>query len=257
MAQSKSFPNTPVLGVEPASPSDYVGELIEGFRDCYDLLQANRNELLDQKELSSLFAGARTRIVFRTSNQYALTLQTLAEPSYQRSGLKRSLAIETLNRVFQYETERPLLWPLVAEETRALDDELDVPRFLVPVDSDVLTAASGETVKGYLKASGLRAAEGRLRAFDPADRERQIDLLRAALKDPLGTTFHRRFDGEGEPTFAGYADWIADEILENKDDWGAIDGRGLGSDDLYRGSFGIGFFLAALASEADVGADLG
>ena len=60
--------------------------------------------------------------------------------------------MEALNRVFNGEVERPVLWPLVADERRALEN-LDIPRFTMETDATSPTSDSGEHMVGHFTCS--------------------------------------------------------------------------------------------------------
>ncbi|MCU0241002.1 MAG: type 2 lanthipeptide synthetase LanM, partial [Vicinamibacteria bacterium] len=109
-----------------APPERYKDEIVAGFTDTYRLIRERRADLLALSGTLAALQATHTRVLFRPSDQYGTLLTILATPRYQRDGLTRSLAIETLYRVFQHETARPRLWPLVAEERQALE-ALDVP----------------------------------------------------------------------------------------------------------------------------------
>ena len=257
--------NQVVLDGVAQRPEWFAADVAAGFAEAYRFFLAQRPHLLDPEGPLSLFAAQRSRILFRPSDQYGFFLHALATPRYQRRGLDRSVALEMLNRVFRHEETRPQLWPLVAEERRSLE-ELDIPRYLLPANACVLTAANGEGVSGYLVRSGLDAVVGGLRAMTEEDLERQLDLLGSAL-DAVAPTVDARANGTGPEGAAGArvdpaAVWIRGAELLGEGivargrrgaggtlSWGDCGSRGPhGRYDLYRGQAGIGLFLAALAA---------
>jgi type 2 lantibiotic biosynthesis protein LanM len=247
-------------------PEWFAAEVLAGFAQAYRFFLAQRPHILDPEGPLSVFAAQRSRILFRPSDQYGFFLQALTAPRYQRRGFDRSVALETLNRVFRHEENRPQLWPLVAEERRALE-ALDVPRYVLPVDQCVLTVPSAEGVSGYLVRSGLDAVIGGLGDMNEEDLERQLDILGSAL-GTVALQSDARANATAPDRSAGArldprATWIrAAELLG-----GVILARGRrGADgtlcwsdgggsrapharyDLYRGQAGIALFLAALAA---------
>jgi type 2 lantibiotic biosynthesis protein LanM len=260
-----AFRNQVVLDGVVQMPEWFAADVLSGFAGGYRFLLAERPRLLDPEGPLSLFATRRSRILFRPSEQYGLYLHLLNAPRYQKRGLDRSLALETLNRVFRHEEERPRLWPLVAEERQALE-ELDVPRHLLAVGESVLTAASGERVSGYLVRSGLDAVRCGISALSEEDLEGQLDLLGSALdaaaqgiEAGLAAT---EAAGTAAPRLDPAASWVrAAELIgdlivargrrgaEGTLSWSDCDSRGpVGRYDLYRGQAGVGLFLAALAA---------
>ena len=247
----------------PQRPEWFAADLRSGFADAYRFVLAQRPQILDPQGPLSVFAAQRSRILFRPSDQYGVYLHALAAPRYQKSGMDRSVALESLNQVFRHERERPLLWPLVADERRALE-QLDVPRYLLPVEARVLTAANGERVGGYLVDAGLDAVVAGLHHMSAGDLEEQIQLLDSALDalapqvdlppngtEPASNAVSRL---EPEATWIRAAEFLGEAVLDSGQRGGALswrdcDSRGpLGRYDLYRGQSGIALFLAALAA---------
>ena len=175
----------------------------------------------------------------------------LAAPRYQRRGLDRSLAIETFDRVFAREVERPRLWPLVHDERAGArgarysaadaarvrhrpggDDRRSGSRLLCavgrrghaqsPVCALRATTWRGRSINcGPLWAATMRARSRAARS------EAGDDDLRAAA-ERLG------------PALLGRAHQAPDGSLR----WPSSGGRA----DLYAGASGIGLFFAALAA---------
>jgi type 2 lantibiotic biosynthesis protein LanM len=162
-------------------PSTFAREICEGFARVSGFLAARRDALLAPDGPLQTFADCPVRILFRPSGQYGALQYLLATPRYQRSGLDRSLAFETLLRVFAHEPTRPRLWPLVAEEREALE-RLDIPRFTVPATAVAIPAADGGTVAGFLAKSGLAAARERVSAIDDEELAHHLEDIRAALQ---------------------------------------------------------------------------
>ena len=105
-----------------------------------------------------------TRVLFRPSNQYGALLYLMAAPRYQRSGVDRSLAIETLLRGSSAPSARPARWPLIGHEQAALES-LDIPRVTIAGGRRRRDAATGETVARVSARSGIGATRRRLAGF--------------------------------------------------------------------------------------------
>lgn len=256
--------NQVVLDGVVQRPEWFAADLICGFTEAYRFVLAERARILDPEGPLSFFAGRRSRILFRPSDHYGAYLEALAGPRYQRRGLDRSVALETLTRVFRHEEQRPLLWPLVADERSSLE-RMDIPRQVLPVDECVLTATSGERVSGYLVRSGLDAVMDGIRAMSEEDLKWQIDLLGSALEGPAPRTEVLAGGGRAEvavsrldpaTTWIRAAELLGVAILARGRrggsatlSWSDCDSRGPhGRYDLYRGQAGIVLFLAALAA---------
>jgi type 2 lantibiotic biosynthesis protein LanM len=250
-ASRPALANEVVLDGAARSPEQFAAEIRSGFAEAYRILVAERERILAGDGPLALFAGKKSRILFRPSAQYGAFLHALYAPRYQGSGLDRSVALEMLNRVFAQADARPRLWGLVARE-RGMLEVLDVPRVLQPVESCVLEAAGGETIAGHLVRSGLDAVAATLRAMDEADLGRQLDLLGGAL-DPLPAPRGGAAGHDPRERCRQAAQAIGDHLLARAKEtaggalhWtGAARGDAL---DLYRGQAGIALFLAALGA---------
>lgn len=172
-----AHPNLPLYEGRRLRPRERTESLVSGFREAYRILSDGRERVAGR--LAGL-ASHPVRILFRPSAQYARLLSVLLAPRYLEDGARRSLAMEVLHRPWRAEPERPLLWPLVAEERSALEN-LDLPHFTVPAGARTIRTASGEELPGILVASGLEAARARLERMGPEDLERQTEILRGML----------------------------------------------------------------------------
>ena len=200
--------NVLYLGGEVQLPERFTEEIVDGFTAGYRFLLAHRDKLLEDDGPLRAFAGHNTSLILRPTNLYALLQVRLAAPEYQREGLRRSFAIDSINRVFRAETRRPILWPLAADERRALED-LDVPYFSVAADSTTIVSGDGERITGYLAASGIDVVRERAHSLSLEDLGWQLELLRASLCSTGGAvTGHE--DQRVESSAGGLAEGVSE-----------------------------------------------
>jgi type 2 lantibiotic biosynthesis protein LanM len=227
-------------------PGDHADAICEGFEAAYRFCLSNRGALLADDGPLRRLGACPTRVLFRPSDQYGALLYLLAAPRYQRRGIDRSLAIETLVRVFAGEVVRPARWPLVAHERSALES-LDIPRVTVAAAGTDVVLSTGERVSGCYARSGIAAARRRLAGLCEEDLGYQLDQLRSALsraaRRPAG-------DGESPDPMVAAAESIALALVERACPgrheslrWPGCRARA----DLYAGAGGIALFFAALA----------
>jgi type 2 lantibiotic biosynthesis protein LanM len=228
------------LGGVVQRPEDHAEAVSGGFAEAYAFLRGGGAGSLVED-----LAHCPTRVLLRPSNRYGALLFVLAAPRYQRSGIDRSLGIETLLRDLTAETGRPRLWPLVADDEAALES-LDIPRWTIGASHTSLTGASGASVDGFYGRSGAEAARHRVGALDDHDLEYQIDQIRAALSRSSAAGVAGRDDGDA---LLRAAERIGHEVLSRARVgdgeslvWPATRGRA----DLYAGSSGIALLFAAL-----------
>jgi type 2 lantibiotic biosynthesis protein LanM len=245
----------------------FAEEMVSGFVAAYLFLLDRRQTLLSAGGPTRDFAGKPVRVLFRTTTQYGALQYVLTAPQYQRSGLRRSFALDSLNRCFAQDRSRPLLWPLVAEERRALE-QLDIPHFTVPSDATTVDVRGGEPIAGYFRRSGFDAVLDRVRGLCEEDLAAQVDAVRGALSSSARSRFQAvppaaDRPGAVEERLVEHAVWIGRELLahaEEGDDlsWPALGARagrfGWGPHHLYDGTAGPVLFLSALAAVTGEGA---
>jgi type 2 lantibiotic biosynthesis protein LanM len=246
-------------------PAAHADALCAGFEQTYRFLSRKRSALLAADGPVSWFAACSTRVLFRPSDQYGALQYILAAPRYQRRGADRSLAIETLARVFCRDVARPRLWPLLGDERLSLE-RLEIPRQAVAACGTTLLARAGAPVDGYISRSGCDAVRLRLLAIGDGDLDYQLDELRAGLSVHDALPAHEAPpslvqvpEGEGgaRPPAASpgllltAAEAVAEAVLARARQgsggaltWPACQHRL----DLYSGSSGLLLFLSALAA---------
>jgi type 2 lantibiotic biosynthesis protein LanM len=239
-------------------PERYLGAVLAGFERTYRFLLQHRDRLGAAEGPLARFGDATTRVLFRSSDRYSALLHVLRSPAHWRSGVDRSIALDTLNRVFSREPTRPELWPLVGDERRALECG-DLPRFGVPTTACDLVSSSGERVDRHFARSGMDAVRHRLREMCPADLARQLAWIRAALMLATGladggsapsSQSPARDRAEDRHVFVGAAERLGRDLMPHavRSTEGGLEWPVLGPRlDLYGGAVGVGLFFAALA----------
>ena len=183
-APSPLLPNLPRLHGERVPIEEVRNSVTEGFRSTYRFLVEHRARLLAPGGPLDAFASCATRVLFRPSDRYASLLRVLDAPAHWRDGADRSVALDSLNRVFSREPRQPPLWPLVGAERHALEQG-DIPRCAALTTGCAVSLAQGSTVEGYFLQSGMDAVQDRLGALEEDDLRRQIAWLEGALDSVL------------------------------------------------------------------------
>jgi type 2 lantibiotic biosynthesis protein LanM len=198
----------------------YTDEILAGFAATYRWLLTHRDHLLQPTGLLAAFGRYHTRVIPRSTNQYAMLGAVLATPRYQRDGARRSAAMDILLRPFSGERSRPAIWDALVAERRALED-LDVPYFWVPCDRVEVYAGDQPVVHNHFSQSGLSAVRDVIDRLSDADLARQLSILTRALSESPRSRFVSRFVASqpvselSDPTldsFIDHAIWIANEL---------------------------------------------
>ena len=161
--------NVPVLGGVPLSPLDYVGPVIEGFREMYRCVLINRKRLLDPEGPLACIAAQKVRILARGTPEYYLVLSRALHPKCLRTAGCPEIK-------FQSNSRFPFLEPL---ETEALQ-QMNVPRFLVEASAKTLVNPNGAKVCASFSQSGFERVISEISNLSEAHLEQQVKLIRFA-----------------------------------------------------------------------------
>lgn len=257
----------PKLGGKIAATTDYIDDLLQGFRSLYRLFLENRKQIV--RLLEPLFRYP-VRCIFRPTSLYFRILQRLSDPKLMRSEEETAKALEVLMRFSQIK-DSPALHLIAEKEKEALLYG-DIPFFLSsPKNCDIYAAegvvaeacfrepAEGRVAEAigklnekdlnrqleyidrslyYLRAEDSQKT-GSYRAFDPKEKAKPLqdeELIRFALDIGQKTI------GLAQTLSDGSLAWIALELDPNIDRYVF---QPLSST-LYSGTAGIALFFAAL-----------
>ena len=263
--------NLPRLDGEIQSVSDHVDGLKRGFRAVVDAIRANREAFAASDGPLGAFEGCEMRYLLRPTGHYSSKLTESVYSSQLRSGIARSLALESLYRIFVPTSDDGDLWKLVDAE-RATLRRFTVPRFTVDATGRELRDGHGEPQGVFADRSPLAHARDRVAALDEHWTETQLRLLDLAFTDskvpgPVSKPSERREESVGgvdapSAVVSHVVDRLATTTTEYPDGsyrWAEL--ARLSPTDafllqepthhLYEGYPGVGLFLAAVASVRD------
>ena len=255
--------NRPKLNGADVEVLDYVGAIVVGFRQMYQLLLERREQLLAADGPIRRFRDDEVRVVLRPTRFYADLLSESFHPDLLRDAMDRD---RIFDRLYGWLEREPYLAKVIVAELEDLNLG-DIPIFSTRPDTCDLHDSRQRLISGVFTESGLELVERRLRQFSDADRELQVWYIYAAFAAltsdrgfVLPTTMPR-----GKPLVADRerllreacrvgdhlaaqairqgdeATWVG--LLNIKDKQWSISSLGL---DLYNGLPGVAFFLAYL-----------
>lgn len=158
--------------------TDFVDQLCAGFSSQLEELIRLRSELKGPLEA---FRGNPRRLVVRATRIYFAIQRQMLEPSALRNSVAHGLKLEQLSRAYLLSHDRPNHWKLLEAEIRQME-RLDIPIFNHHIDEESLPL--GDTmgnIDGYIRRSGLDAAQERLQKLDAANIEFQQQLIRGVI----------------------------------------------------------------------------
>ena len=203
--------NLPILNGIPLSPSDYVEELSDGFRQMYQLLITYRETLLDVNSPLSKLAAQRVRAIFRPTQVYASLLKQTLQPKFLRDGVERSIALDVLSKPLLKYQNKPQSWQIIAAEQRAIE-QLDIPLFTTYPCRDDLKIGSHQFVERYFVEPSYELVMARLRGLNEEDLEHQIGFIRNSLYTSIASNAERPLS-ISEPVLNHDATILNSEVL--------------------------------------------
>lgn len=262
--------NVPSADGVHAVAQEHVDALVEGYEAMARFVQDARPALLAPAGPVEAFASVRVRVLMRGTPVYEGVRSRSLLPEATRSGVARSIAMESLvrpltNPSFPADSEAAG-WAMVVEERAALE-RLDIPRFELRADESAVRWRTGWSW------AGIELARWRIARLDEHAIARQSALIRSSfeardaardLSPMAGAQASGRAASDAEirslaqhicdrvkslatPGADATATWLAAEVMG---DSGAYRLRPMGPS-LYSGVTGVGLFLAAAAVVLD------
>jgi type 2 lantibiotic biosynthesis protein LanM len=171
--------NRPTYHGACQNPRDYETALIDGFCHLYRFLCARKKSFIN---FLQTFSNARTRLIFRSTQMYALLSKQSLRAENLTDGVLRSLIFETLYRpALKGNYLSTFLKAVLDQEVRCLEI-LDIPRFYVRLDSDALRIDDGPEIPHFLLESPLETARQRVLAMSPGSEGYHVENLQESLR---------------------------------------------------------------------------
>ncbi len=162
------------------SPDNNVEEIVEGFREMYQLLCRHREEVLAEGSPFRRMFGHTARFIFRGTYLYLSAMKRAFHPDCMRDGIDFGIQLDMLSRQFVRAAHRPKAWPLVREEMEAFW-RADVPKFVARGDQDSLVLQSGEVVEECFVDSAWNRVREKILRFGDEDLRWQIGLIKGSM----------------------------------------------------------------------------
>lgn len=243
---------------EPAprpAVEDHEDLLVEGFEEMYGRLIELGPRLLHPRGPLARFRKCEGRYIPWSTAAYSELLRVGSSAARLRDAGRRSVLFDLPARAWSRTSRPQVARRFVAAESAALEAG-DVPLFRCRPAQRSLGLPDGRVLEEFFERSGWELTRDRLQRLCPADRDRQVALVREAV----GLRSGREFEPEpltaaGDP--AAQAGRIGELLLGatgHPRTWLGV--QLVGSDrfqmapleqDLYAGTGGVALFLAALA----------
>ena len=173
--------NIATLRGEEADPRKYLESVTAGFQKAYEIIAANRDELLAEGGAIRRFQGLPARLIFRPTSVYAKLLQRANHPWFLKDGLDRSIEFEALAR-HTLNSPRGHRDPEMFRAEVDCLEQLDVPLFDADTAEDAIRSEGRECGRGMLVEPSYDTVAQLVGRMSAADLTRQVALIRAAFE---------------------------------------------------------------------------
>lgn len=274
--ESKS--HLPVLNGESILPRLYVDDIKKGFKQCYNFIRRNKEELIEV--ITDLFTGKKVRTIIRSTLVYRTVLEASSHPKYLKSGIDRNKIFDYLWLVLEVEPQRIASIPYeIADLLRG-----DIPLFRGIIGERSLINSNEQCkILNAFKKDSLTISSEIINSLSDEDLERQLEFISTTIntkyflkesfetekiQDEVAITQvdpHFNYKNKKDE-FLKEAVRIAESIMDSAiigDDNKSISWINLGMNpdekiefkivksEFYHGVTGIGLFFAYLAKETN------
>jgi lantibiotic modifying enzyme len=156
--------------------SDYVEDMVAGFRNMYHFLTEHRTEILKGDAPLNVFTDCPIRYVYRPTFVYTRHLAHLQKFDFLHDGTHRWIASQIFKRALLKEQTDHRLWSLISGELAAME-RLDVPWFGANTNSTHLYTDEGVIVEDVFENSPLEQTRSYIAGLCDEDQEQQIQLI--------------------------------------------------------------------------------
>lgn len=172
--------NGVILNGAVIKASDYLEEIVVGFRTMYNILMHHRNDLLAPDGPLSWFVGCPIRYVFRPTFIYEKLLHRLINPFLLRDGADPWVEMQIFKKPLLRSDADPSLWAMIEAELEALA-RFDLPHFSARAEGRDLFTEGESTIPNAFGTSALDQIRACLAHLSVEDLEHQLSLIRDAL----------------------------------------------------------------------------
>ena len=166
--------------------ADYLTPFLEGFKEAYACLLANRRALLSNDQLLNGFDRLELRVLLRDSATYARLHLHLLHPEFMVDGIVRSIELEWLARPLSATNTPRANRNLVYEAERSAMESLDIPHFATSGWSEMSHTADDLDLWRLGAGRDSRMLRRRLEELSEADCARQLTVIEDAVRSRFG-----------------------------------------------------------------------
>lgn len=176
--------NVPTLDGDERLPDEYVGDLLDGFRETYETILTLRDDgRLSDLGIPDALSGIDNRVIYRSTVEYARVLRSISALDCLRNGARFGVAVDELAApLCRNGITDGRSWALYDAERRALR-RLDPPRFESRTDGRAFEL-DDRRVEAAAAEDGVTRARARIEAADETDLKRQLGLIRRCFGAP-------------------------------------------------------------------------
>jgi lantibiotic modifying enzyme len=173
-------PHLPLCEGQYPEPGQYIGEILAGFREAYELFVSRRAELLSEEGPMKPFTDSSYRFNIRATSAYLSIRNLCLVPDALKTGHGFCVYIHGVRSRLPAIFSGELPQGLRLEELKMLS-RLDVPRFMSRPESKKIYAPGVGALDEVLTYTGKELVTARIHALGEEDMERQAGFIAASL----------------------------------------------------------------------------
>jgi type 2 lantibiotic biosynthesis protein LanM len=171
------------------SPRNYLAEIIDGFREIYNLLIQNKEIILSPNSPISEIKFLKSRFIPHASLVYAIAAKNSLNPQVLSDGIQYSILINSiinkLNCSLLEIAPNQETWKIFNSQTASLQQQ-DIPSFSVNCDSVDLHLYTknlkiNNSIEHFFHTSSYQRLINKLENLDEQDLSLQIKLIRSSF----------------------------------------------------------------------------
>lgn len=168
--------NHPILNNEKQNSVDYAKEIIKGFNTTYELIINEKDFLLSPESPIQYFKNNFVRNIMRTTQSYAVFLESGRHPAYLKNGLDRTRLFDNFWRTV---SKSPRFKDIVDSETKDLLND-DIPYFFSKPGERNIYDSRKKSIRFY-KDRSFDLVLNTIKGFCDTDKNKQIELIKYSL----------------------------------------------------------------------------
>lgn len=155
-------------------PRHFMSEISIGFKDAYNEVLNNRNDVLIHIEK---FANVKVRHLIQDTQRYSMILHTSVHPYFMQNGKDRSLFLASMYKNYNEVQGNGKVVRAEIEDML----HMDIPYFYLNTSDTSLFGSNGEKIEGYFKMDSMTHLREKIQNMNIEERDTQERFIKITL----------------------------------------------------------------------------